>query len=129
MKEIDLFIKRIEEQEDLLFGTSLFYQGILQMYSADEYIMKMNRESYESILKRGNKAIERAKHLLDKVQKNPSKLYLLQEFEFPPAIEEISIRSKILIEAYDELFPSRPREKPLTEKENLQLIEIASNRL
>ncbi len=129
MKEIDLFIKRIEEQEDLLFGTSLFYQGILQMYSADEYIMKMNRESYESILKRGNKAIEIAKHLLDKVQKDTSKLYLLQEFEFPPTIEEISIRSKILIEAYDELFPGRPREKPLTEKENMQLIEIASNRL
>jgi len=126
---IDSFKERINNQEDLLFGITLFYQGIVQMWVADEAMLEMNRESYEQTSKRMNEAIKRAKHLLDQVQENSSKLSLLQEFEFPPTIEEMAKRSKILIEAYDDLFSGRPRETPLSEKENLQLMKVVSNRL
>ena len=78
MTEIDTFKARINEQEDLLFGISLFYQATIQMWAADEAIVKMNRESYERTSKRMKKALLKARELLIEVQENPNKLNLLQ---------------------------------------------------
>ncbi len=129
MVEIDSFRQRINEEEDLLFGITLFYQGIIQMWAADEATLKVNRESYERTSKRMDEAIRRARELLNEVQENPNKLSLLKQFDFPPTIDEMAKRSRILIEVYDELFPGRPREKPLNQEQNIQLMEVASNRL
>jgi len=128
-KEIRIFKRRIEEQENLLFGISLFYQGTIQMWAADEAIVKINRESYERTSKRMKEALMKARELLFEIQENPNKSNLLQQFEFPPTIDEVAKRSRILVEAYEELFAGRPREKPLNQEENIKLMEIASNRL
>lgn len=99
------------------------------MWTADEAIVEMNRESYERTSKRMKKALSKARELLIEVQENPNKVNLLQQFEFPPTIDEMVKRARILVEAYNDLFRGRPRENPLNQEENLQLMEAASNRL
>ena len=125
--EIELFKKKIIEYENLLFGLSLYYQGIIYLYSDYAQIVQMNKKAYDNIMKRGNIAIKEAKKILRKVQENPNEIRLIREFIFPPiyGIE----RLRILVETYNELFPSRPRNIPLSEGENLKLMKAVVNKL
>jgi len=132
--EIELFKKKILEQENQLFGISLYYQGIIFLYSDHDDIVEMNKKACQNIMESGNTAIREAKRLLQEVEENPNKINLIREFEFPPIhgawiLDEMTKRTQVLVEAYNQLFPGRPREVPLSEEENLKLMQAAANKL
>ena len=132
--EIELFKKKIAEQEDQLFGISLYFQGIIFLYSDNDEIVQMNKMAHENIMERGNMAIREAKWILKEVQEDPNKIDLIREFQFPPIhgaliLDETTKRVRILVGTYHELFPGRPREIPLSKKENLKLMEAAASKL
>ena len=124
--EIELFKKKIIEYENLLFGISLYYQGIIYLYSDYDQIVQMNKKAYENIIGRGNTAIKEAKKILRKVQENPNEIRLIREFIFPPIYE--TKRLRILVETYNELFPGRPRNIPLSKEENLKFMKAVANK-
>ena len=131
---IGSFETEIQEQEDQLFGIALYFEGILILWSHDKNIIEMNRKAYENIMKRGNAFIKEAKQLLYEAQKDPGKVELIRQFQFPPIyghpmVDEMTKRAKILVETYNELFPGRPRANPLTQAELMLLMEAAANKL
>lgn len=130
---ITSFKQKIWEQEEQLFGITLFFQSLSQVWAGNEQIIKMNKSHYENIMKRGKEYITKAKQLLDGVIENPDKISLLEQFEFPPIrgdlmSDGLTERAKILVETYNELFPGRLKEDPLTEDEILRLTEVAVNK-
>ena len=127
--EIDSFKQKIREQEDQLFGITLYFQNISFVWANNRQIVEMNKEHYENIMKRGREAIARARQLLNEAQENP-KLSSLRQFTFPPThgnpmLDEMTKQVKVLVGTYHELFPGRPKEKPLTKEEILHLTEVA----
>ena len=128
------FKQKIHEQEEQLFGITLFFQSLSVVWVNSEQIVKMNKNHYESIMKRGKKFIAKAKQLLNEATEDPNKIGLLQQFEFPPSrgipiVDKFAEKVKILVETYNELFPGRSKEDPLTEEEILHITEVAANKL
>jgi len=135
--QIQEFESKIKEYEDVLFGINLYYQGILLTWKSipliGKGIVKSNRMNYKSIEERMTTAINKAKRLLEAVGQSPNKLLLLQQFSFPPITGPgLSAKTKLvkaLAEAYKEIFPGRPRSKPLTKEESQYLKIVASQKI
>lgn len=128
------FESKIKEYEDILFGMNLYYQGICFTWGFNKEIIEFNRIHYKSIEERMTTAINKAKQLLEEARRSPDKLSLLQWFEFPPikehpVLDEGTKLAKALAEAYREIFPERPRNKPLTEEESQHLKIAASKKI
>ena len=105
MSEIEKFEKKIKDYKDELFGVRLLYEGTKNLW-ADSYLERINFEQhYENIMKRGE-------NIINKVT------FPLLENESMPLVNPDGIpRLKLLLETYNELFPERDREIPLTEEE------------
>ena len=130
--EIASFKQRIREQEEQLFGITLFFQTLTYTWAGDKEVVEINKHHYENIIKRGKEAITKAKQLLNEVQKNPNKLGLLRRFKFPPIrghpmLDQLTKRTEFLVKKYNELFPERPKAKPLTIEEYALLSEAVVN--
>lgn len=128
------FKSKIKEYEDVLFGMNLYYQGICFTWRHNKEIIEFNRRHYKDIEKRMTTAINKAKQLLEEAKQGSDKLPLIQQFEFPPikghpALDEGTKLAKALAKAYKEIFPDRPRNKPLTEKESWRLKIVASKKI
>jgi len=100
-KTIESFRQEIQEQEDQLFGITLYFKGICVIYQHDKEIIDINREAYENITERGNAFIKQAKQLLHEAERDPSKVKLIREFQFPPIYgppmaNEMTRRARIL---------------------------------
>ncbi|MBU4443534.1 hypothetical protein KJ656_00400, partial [bacterium] len=117
---------------DQLFGISLYYQGILFLYSDNDEIIQMNKTAYQNVMERGNRAIQEAKEILEEVKKNPQQIDLIRRFKFPPihgiGLDEMTQRATLLINACDKLFPDRPRNTPLSHEEHTRLMQEAINK-
>ena len=124
MDEIEKFEKKIKDYKDELFGVKLFYEGTKILW-ADSYLERINFEQhYENIMKRGENIINKAEKILNEI-KASNDINKIKEVTFPllenelmPLVNPDGIpRLKLLLEIYNELFPERNREIPLTEEE------------
>ena len=124
MNEIKKFEKKIKDYKDELFGVKLFYEGTKILW-ADSYLERINFEQhYENIMKRGENIINKAGKILKEIKAN-NDINKIKEVTFPllenelmPLVNPDDIpRLKILLETYNELFPERDREIPLTKEE------------
>ena len=124
MDEIEKFEKKIKDYKDELFGVKLFYEGTKILW-ADSYLEKINFEQhYENIMKRGENIINEAEKILNEI-KASNDINKIKEVTFPllenelmPLVNPDGIpRLKLLLETYNELFPERDSELPLTEEE------------
>ena len=135
MDEIEKFEKKIKDYKDELFGIKLFYEGTRILW-ADSYLNKIHFEQrYENIMKRSKDIINKAEKILNEVKVNNdiNKIkeitFLLLENELMPLVNPDGIlRLKLLLETYNELFPERDREIPLTEEEYKLIMNRAINR-
>ena len=128
------FESKIKEYEDVLFGLNLFIQGIHYLWEYNKTIVDTNQQHYESAKKRMEEVISSAKKLLEETKKSFVGISLLQQFPFPPIkghpiLDEGTKRYKALTQAYNELFPNRPKNKPLTKEENRKLTEVVINKI
>lgn len=123
------FANIITGHENQLFGIHLYYQCVKLLYSSDRIIMENTDIHYKSIIDRGEKILSEAKTLLEKVKNGQEDISALQDFEFlpihGPGLDEMTIRGKLLVEAYEKLFPDRPRDMPLTKEEYQRLLNEA----
>ena len=123
---VEEFEKAIKEREDLLFGYELYYQGIKQLYEHDKDIMQKTNFHYSQMKERNKNAVIEAKHLLNEIRSRSKSINDLSYFTFPPihgpGLDEMTKRATLLVEAYEKVFPDRPREKELTEHEHQILI-------
>ncbi|GAH65567.1 unnamed protein product, partial [marine sediment metagenome] len=124
MNEIEKFEKKIKDYKDELFGVKLFYEGTKILW-ADSYLERINFEQhYENIMKRGESIVNKAEKILNEI-KASNDINKIKEVTFPllenelmPLVNPEGIpRLKLLLETYNELFPERDREIPLTEEE------------
>lgn len=122
---IDKFEKAIDMHERQLFGIRLYQRCIRMLYKKDEHITDMTSHHYANIIERGRKMLSEAREFLKKAKNKEIDVSELKEFEFlpvhGPGLDEMTIRAKLLVEAYEKLFPGRPRDKELT-KEELQIV-------
>ena len=124
MNEIEKFEKKIKDYKNELFGVKLFYEGTKILW-ADSYLERINFEQhYENIMRRGENIINKAEKILNEIKasNNINKIkevtFPLLENELMPLVNPDGIpRLKLLLETYNELFPKRDREIPLTEEE------------
>jgi uncharacterized phage infection (PIP) family protein YhgE len=133
-KIINDFKLKIREYEDILFGMNLFIQGVSFMWEHNKEIVDLNQQHYNNAKERMDKAINEAKNLVEKVKECSDNISLLQEFQFPPikgnpVLDQGTERFKVLSQAYNELFPNRPKNKPFTREEHKQLTEVAMNKM
>ena len=132
-KRIKNFENAIKEHEDQLFGFTLFMKGIKALYGHDKAIMEINERAYKNIVERGGKALSQSKQLLDKVSSGTENIMELQKFHFPPicgpGLDEMTKRVKLLVNAYEKLFPERPRKIPLSTEDYEKIKKEAMDKL
>lgn len=130
---INNFKKLIQEHEDQLFGINLFIEGIKRIYGHDEKLMRMNEQAYLNIIKKEKKALSKAKQLLDKVRSGTVNITEIQNFHFPPihgpGLDQMTNRVTLLVNAYEKLFPKRPREIPLSTEDYEEIMHEAIDKL
>ncbi|MBA7490401.1 hypothetical protein ES702_00939 [subsurface metagenome] len=124
------FEGRMREYEDFLFGVKLFYEGtkLVQPFS----VLKATsfEENYEKVKCRGERVLGEAKNVLSEV-KTSGNVDRLKEVQFPPLEKDIMPtvypdnmpRMRLLVETYNELFPGRDREIPLTKEEHMLIMD------
>ena len=125
MEKIRNFEKKITNYKNELFALRLFYEQAKILWPPSLLKSINFEEHYNNILNRGNKIIERAEKTLKDVKINHN-LNLLYEVEFPLLEKDMMLlvnpdgieRLKLLLEAYNELFPERDKDIPLTEEEH-----------
>lgn len=120
----------IKKHEDQLFGIRLYHRAIELMYGSDKKTMEMSNYHYKNIIERGERVIAEAKELLKEVYAGKATDNTLGEFEFlpisgHPGLDDMTVRAQLLVEAYEKLFPDRPRNMPLTKEEYQRLLNEA----
>ena len=128
------FESEIREQEDLLFGVSLFFEATQFLHAGQEAERETYRKELRNILQLGRQSIEQARRLLDAARLDSSKSRDVQEFHFHACQgsarpEELQQRAQTLLQAYHEIFPRRPRIAPLAEEEIVRLINRAADKM
>lgn len=127
------FKKSIKEHENQLFGIKLFIEGVKVIYGHDKKLMEMNEQAYLNIIKRERKALSQAKQLLDKVRSGTVNIVEIQNYHFPPihghGLDEMTNRVTLLVNAYEKMFPKRPREIPLSAEDYEKIMKEAIDKL
>ncbi|MCK4375565.1 MAG: hypothetical protein KAX19_09555 [Candidatus Brocadiae bacterium] len=124
----------INRYEDVLFGIRLYHRQIEVLYSQDAYILKTSEYHFKHIVRRGGKALSKARKLLRRLeQRTPSartlaKAAALKFFLSPPWRSDMEERALLLAQTYQKLFGDRPRDVPLTPEEHGQLMDEAAER-
>jgi hypothetical protein len=124
----------IARQEDLVYGFALFFEGISFLYSGQEAVILTYRKQLRNVIQTSRQVIEQATSLLAQAEKDPSKAHLLAHVRFSPGQghpqpDELCRRARVLVEAYHECFPDRPRSEPFSEHEIVRLLDVAADRL
>lgn len=124
----------INRYEDVLFGIRLYHRQIEVRYSQDAYVLKTSEYHFKQILRRGDKALSKARKLLKRLQRGTrsartvARAEALKFFLSPPWRSDMEERALLLAETYQELFGDRPRDVPLTPGEHAQLMGQAAER-
>jgi len=125
------FESAIKKYENQLFGIRLFAEGIKLLYSHDKKTLDTNHHHFKNIMQRGENTISQAKELLEKAKNRTENVKVLKDFQFPPVhgpgLDEMTQRATLLVQAYEKLFPDRPRDMPLTAEEHEKLMQETLN--
>lgn len=125
------FESAIKKYENQLFGVRLFMEGTKLLYGHDKKILDTANHHFQNIMRRGEDTISRAKELLEKVKNRTENVKKLKEFQFlpihGPSLDEGTQRFTLLVQAYEKLFPGRPRDIPLTAEEHKKLMQETLN--
>ena len=135
MEKIRNFEKKITNYKNELFALRLFYEQAKILWPPSLLKSINFEEHYNNILNRGNKIIERAEKILKNVKVN-NDLRLFNEIKFPPLEKDLMPlvnpdgieRLKLLLETYNELFPERDKDIPLTEEEHKLIMNRIVNK-
>lgn len=128
--EIRKFEGRMREYEDFLFGVKIFYEGTKLVHPFSVLKATSFEEYYEKVKCRGERVLSKAKNVLSEV-KTSGNVDRLNEVEFPPLDKDMMPtvypddvpRMRLLVETYNELFPGRDRETPLTKEEHVLIMD------
>lgn len=125
------FEKKIQEQENLLYGMALFFECISLLYADDKAILETYRKQFRNVIKTGKEMNKQATEALQQARQDPDKLEQVQQFQFTPGSghprpQELVERAQALLNAYESSFPGRSRSQAFTEDEVLRLMDSAS---
>ena len=135
INSISTFKKKIVNYKEELFALRIFYEQAKILWPPT-LLKTVNLEKhYNNIMNRGNIIIKKAEKILKNVKVN-NNLRLFNEIEFPPLEKDIMPlvnpdgieRLKILLETYNELFPERDKDIPLTEEEHKLIMNRIINK-
>ena len=131
-EKLEHFRARIAEQQELLYGVALFFEGINLLCKGRDAVLTSHREKLSEIIQRGNNAIKDAADLLSQARQDRSKVELLDAFSFPECRGhehpvELEARARHLVAIYDDVFPNRPRGQAFTQDEVMRLVEAAAD--
>ena len=135
MDKIRNFEEKITNYKNELFALNIFYEQAKILWPSS-ILKSINFEKhYSNIVNRGNKIIKRAEKTLKDVKVNHN-LNLFYEVEFPPLEKDMMLlvnpdgieRLKLLLETYNELFPERDKDIPLTEEEHKLIMNRIVNK-
>ena len=115
LKNITVFENDIETYKNMMFGLMLYQE------TAPKPIQVLQKISYKNMSKRGEKAIRRAKEILEDAKEGKKIQEEIETFEWPIILENMKFRIDIMLECYEELFPGRTREKALSQEEVVAL--------
>lgn len=128
---LNLFEKTIAEQEELLYGFALFFEGLTLLHAGQDAVLETHRKQFRNLIQTGSAEIQRARELLEEVRGNPIKISMVEQFAFHlgeghPDPAGLRAKAKALVAAYGTLFPGRPREQALTGADTMKLLAAAS---
>jgi len=128
------FKAEVVRQEDLLYGFALFFEGISLLYAGQESVILTYRKQIRNVIRAGRQTIEQAAAILPQAETDPAKVHLIEHMRFTPGQghphpKELCDRARVLVEAYDECFPGRPRADPFVEHEIVRLLNAAAAKL
>ena len=131
---IPAFEKEIANQENILYGMALFFEGLTVLKNDSPEMIEISRKQFQGVIQASQASIESARSLLDQVRKMPAKAGLQATFQFAPCEGhpqpgEMVKRARMLVRAYEEIFPNRSRAQPFAESEVFRLMEAASEKL
>lgn len=121
----------INRYEDVLFGIRLYHRQTEVLYSQDAYVLKTSEYHFKQIVRRGGKALSKARKLLKRLEQGtPSartlaKAAALKFFLSPPWRSDMEEKALLLAQTYQKLFGDRPRDVPLASEERERLMEEA----
>ncbi|MHA1876973.1 MAG: hypothetical protein ACTSUC_11070 [Promethearchaeota archaeon] len=132
MKNIE---KKITNYKEELFALRLFYKQVKILWPSSLLKSMDFKKHYNNIMNRGNKIIKRAERILKNVKVN-NDTSLFNEIEFPSLEKDIMPlvnpdgveRLRLLLETYNELFPERDKDIPLTEEEHKLIMNRIINK-
>jgi len=129
---VEIFKKKMEENEDLIYGMALFFECINLLHKGHP-IVETYRKQFRNIIRSGRELLDRASKLLFDYEKATASIQELETFDFDflknyPDAEENRIRAVVFSETYEKLFPDRPREKEFSDEEILLILEEAVKR-
>jgi len=129
MEKIRNFEKKITNYKNELFALRLFYEQAKILWPSSMLKSINFDKHYSNIINRGNKIIKKAEKTLKDAKINHN-LNLLYEVEFPLLEKDMMLlvnpdgieRLKLLLETYNELFPDRDKDTPLTEGDHRMIM-------
>jgi len=117
------FEQQIKEYEDMMFGLTLYQE------TSPKWVQRLQKESYKNIKSRGEKALREAKEILLYVKRCKDVQDRIMCFEWPIIIDDMRFRIDVMLQSYNSIFPDRPKDKSLSEKEIIALRNEAMNRI
>ena len=128
---IKWFGVEIEQQESLLYGVALFFECLSLLHDGEAALIETYRKQFRNVIQTGKETGQRARAVLQEVKTDPSKVTLIEQFNFAPCAgfsdaAGLAKRAGILLQMYEKLFPNRPRDRPFTKAETLRLMEAAA---
>jgi len=129
LDKIRNYEEKLLNYKNELFALMLFYEQTKLLYPASMLTSINFEEHYNNIKNRGNNIIKKAENILKQAKIDQS-ANLLNKVEFPPLEKEMMNlvnpdgieRLKLLLETYNELFPGRDKDTPLTEGDHRKII-------
>ncbi|GAG00242.1 unnamed protein product, partial [marine sediment metagenome] len=117
------------------FALRLFYEQAKILWPSSMLKSINFDKHYSNIINRGNKIIKKAEKTLKDAKINHN-LNLLYEVEFPLLEKDMMLlinpdgieRLKLLLETYNELFPERDKDIPLTKEEHKLIMNRIVNK-
>jgi hypothetical protein len=128
---LDEFRSSIRELDDLIYGVALLYEGLSLLYSEQPAMLETHRKHLRNAIQKGNAVSRRASGLLRAAEDDPRRIDSLRSFKFSafedhPDADRLKASARAFADAYERLFPGRPRDREFTADEALRLVDKAA---
>ncbi len=123
--------KDIAYLENVIYGVALFFEGLSLLHAGQNAMIETFQKQFRNVIQSDRDTLKQAQALVDRVKQDPGKALLLKQLSIVPCKgysnpRELETRACVLVQAYNDLFPGRPRSKAFTEDETFRLVEEAS---